>query len=411
MSEESSRDMYNRLYTKDFPELGTGPVPVEPYVSSEYFDLECSHIFRKSWLLFCHETEIPKSGDYLVKSVPFLKASIIVMRGGDGKVRAFHNVCSHRGNKLVLEDGCGHARMLSCTMHSWSYGTDGTLRGVPQQNSFFDLDKSKCGLPAVTMDSWKGFAFINFESAPEQTLQESLGTLGKALEDYPFDAMRPAAEFQADVKANWKTAMNIFQEAYHVPTVHKAIESSQVADKSGSAKLLNFRLHGNHRSATLPLNPNFKPTPTEALASEFGLGFSNFMGSEAGEKMWPGLNPGKAPTFAFDINVLFPFNFVDVANGWYFTYEFWPISVNETRYITKLYLTEPQSCSARIGQEFMVTQMRDALTEDLPIVEANQLAMESGAIKELILSDQELAIRHLHFVLDSIIPERGQGIG
>ena len=403
MQNMDSSDIFDRYYTKDFTELGTGPVSVEPYISTEYFEREREHIFLKTWMLFCHETEIPNSGDYVVKDIPFMKASIIVMRGKDNKVRAFHNICRHRGNKLVLKDGHGSAKALTCTMHAWTYDTNGGLRAVTQQDRFFDLDKKQCGMLPVTMDIWNGFVFLHAETAPEQTLLESLGSLAEDLDEYPFHQPKPVAEFQADVKANWKTVINIFQEAYHLPAVHKAIESAQVAKNAASVRLVNFKLHGHHRTATLPLNPNFEPTPTEALASEFSLGFSNFLDDKKAESKWPGMNHGKAPNVAFDINVVFPFNFIDVANGWYFTYEFWPVSVNETRYISKLYLMEPASWSARIGQEFMVVQMRDALSEDLPIVEANQLGMESGAIKEIYLSDQELAIRHHHYALDSIL--------
>jgi len=404
MSASRALDMYDRIYTTEFPEFGTGPVPVESYISPEYFALEREHVFRKSWLLFCHDTEIPEPGDFIVKDIAFLGTSIIVARGIDRKVRAFHNVCRHRGGKLVFESGRDHAKAFVCPMHGWAYGLDGALRGVPEQDRFFGLDKKQCSLPAVTYDTWNGFIFIHAQERPAQTLREHLGSLADAMDGYPFEAMHLVAEYEATLKANWKIVLNIFQESYHVAMVHRSVVPTQVATgPNGAGRLVYFRLHGKHRSATLPRNPDFKPSPTEALAAEFSSGFSKMVDGSSPDELWPGMNPGRIPNFSFDINVVFPINFIDLAQGWYFTYEFWPISVSETRFITKLYFEKPTTWSQRIGQEFTIVQVRDGLMEDLPMLEPNQDALMSGAIKEVLLSDQELAIRHHHHVLDSTI--------
>jgi phenylpropionate dioxygenase-like ring-hydroxylating dioxygenase large terminal subunit len=103
-----------------YPELGKGPVPIEPYISQEYFDLERERIFRKVWLNVGREEEIPKPGDYLVKDLPVGKTSLLIIRGKDGRIRAFHNVCSHRSNKLVW-DRSGSCQNFSCKFHGWTY--------------------------------------------------------------------------------------------------------------------------------------------------------------------------------------------------------------------------------------------------------------------------------------------------
>jgi len=86
-----------------YAELGIGPSPIEPYVSQAYFEREREHIFRRAWLNVGREEEIPKVSDYVVKDLPVGNTSILVVRGKDGRIRAFHNVCAHRGNKLVWE--------------------------------------------------------------------------------------------------------------------------------------------------------------------------------------------------------------------------------------------------------------------------------------------------------------------
>lgn len=399
---------FEHFYTPDHPELGTGPVAVEPYVSPAYFERERQHVFRKSWLLFCHGNEVPNPGDYKVKDVAIFGFSVIVVRGADGVVRAFHNVCRHRGSKLVFENGRGNAKAFVCPIHGWAYALDGNLRGVPERDRFFDLDKKNCGLPRVSMDTWNGFVFIHAEPNPEKSLRDYLGTLHDAMNGYPFERMHLAAEYSTTLKANWKTVLNVFQEAYHVATVHRTVIPTQAASVNNiSARFLHFRLHGPHRSASLPMNPSFKRTPTELLAGEFSLGFSTGTLRDAVADAWAGMNPAKIPDFAFDLNVIFPSSVIDPAQGWFFSYEFWPVAVDETVFVTKVYFEKPQSWGQRIGQEFTIVQVRDGLLEDLAVLEPNQQALMSGAIDNVLLSDQELAIRHQHYVLDSIINRAG----
>lgn len=398
---------FDHYYTHDCPGMGTGPVSIESYVSPEYFERERRNIFRKSWLLFCHVSEIPSPGDYKVRDVAVFGASVIVVRAADGIVRAFHNVCRHRGGKVVMDDGRGSTKAFFCKLHGWVYGLDGRLRGVPEQDRFFDLDKKSCGLPPVSVDTWNGFVFIHAEARPAQTLREYLGTLADAMDGYPYERMHIASEYSATVKANWKVVLNVFQEAYHVATVHRSVIPTQANANSGSARFVHFRLHGNHRSASLPLNPSFKRSPTEALAGEFSFGFSTGGPGGRTTEASRGMNPAGIPDFAFDLNVIFPSSVIDPAQGWFFSYEFWPVSVDETVYVAKVYFEEPKTWGQRIGQEFTIVQVRDGLLEDLSVLEANQAALMSGAIDSVILSDQELAIRHQHQVIDSIMRNAG----
>src|SRR5688500_12305432 len=103
-----------------FAFLGTGPVPVEPYVSAEYFELERERIFRREWLNVALERELPNPGDFVVRELEVCNTSIIVVRGEDRRIRAFHNICSHRGNRLVFA-ARGSSAALTCRYHGWSY--------------------------------------------------------------------------------------------------------------------------------------------------------------------------------------------------------------------------------------------------------------------------------------------------
>src|SRR5215510_14391447 len=99
--------------------LSADPVSVEPYRSEEFYKLERERVFARSWLMLCRVEEIPKAGDYVVKDIDVCGASVLVIRGKDGNIRAFHNVCSHRGNLLVWEKSGSASPMLVCRYHSW----------------------------------------------------------------------------------------------------------------------------------------------------------------------------------------------------------------------------------------------------------------------------------------------------
>ena len=398
MAEVKATNPLDRFYSDDHPQLGTDPVPTEPYISPSYFELEREKIFRHSWLLACHESEIPKPGDFVVKDAAIFNASILIVRGRDGVVRAFYNVCMHRGNKLVCKNGHGHAEGLFCKFHGWTYALDGRLRGVPEQDRFRAFDKSQHGLKPFTMQMWKGFVFVHAQEHPKQPLAEYLGTLADPLEAFPFDQMRPLAHYSAVLRSNWKVAINAFQEAYHVPTVHAVSARSLFV-----SRLSDFRFHGLHRAMTLPLSSNFKPKPVEILSSRFTSGMSQDAVGKSGSSGFPGTNPCKTPNFSFDINIVFPSSFIDVGEGYFFTYEFWPSKVDEVLFIMKLYSLPAQKWSQRIGQELSRIFLREGVSEDLSTLESTQEGLQSGALPSMVLSDQEIAIRHQYRTIEDIV--------
>lgn len=130
-----------KVWHDDYPELGTGPIPIEPCVSQEYFELERERIYKKTWLNIGRVEQILNPGDYFVKDLPVCGTSVIVTRGKDGAVNALHNMCSHRGNKVVW-DHAGTCQNFTCKFHGWSYGLDGSLKFVPDEKSFFALQKT-----------------------------------------------------------------------------------------------------------------------------------------------------------------------------------------------------------------------------------------------------------------------------
>jgi nitrite reductase/ring-hydroxylating ferredoxin subunit len=150
--------------------------------------LERDKVFRKTWLNVGRVEQIPCHGDYFVKEIAVCQTSVIVARGqgdNDGQLHAFHNMCSHRGNKVVW-DQHGTAQNFTSKFHGWTYGRDGQLKFVPDEDNFFGLQKECLGLTSVAVDVWAGFIFIHLDPSPQETLNDYLGQFGHDVGGYPF---------------------------------------------------------------------------------------------------------------------------------------------------------------------------------------------------------------------------------
>ena len=193
------------------------------YRNPAFFDLEMEHIFKRHWLLVGHLGEIPEPGDYLTFDVAGERA--LVIRDDDGVARAFHNVCRHRGSCLV-DRPRGHCeRLLVCPFHGWTYGRDGTLRGVPQRQTFPGLELIQHGLVPVELEAWHGFAFVRF-GGDGPAVAELTASLHDELAPYRLDEVQPLPwSSQVTMEVNWKLFHDVDNEGYHVPIGHPALET------------------------------------------------------------------------------------------------------------------------------------------------------------------------------------------
>ena len=385
---------FHTQITTATPDMGTGPLPVGPYISAEFFEREREKVFRRAWLEVAREEELPNPGDYLVREIEVLRTSVLLVRGRDGVVRGFHNVCTHRGMAVSICDK-GNAQGFICNFHGWTFDLDGRLKGVPGEQYFADLDRADYGLRPVATDVWNGFIFVHWDPQPPVGLREFLGGMGTQLDDYPFQRFNHIARYSARVKANWKTFIDAFHEAYHVMRVHRHTVPDACAGQENPYGLLSSaRIYGPHHSGSVWVNPGHTPTPSETLAWKYGMSFA------PGDMVdLPGLNPDKSPNWWFDINVLFPNFFIDVGPGWYFTYNFWPVSVDESTWEMNIYQLDAESAGQKFAQEHTKVLLRDILYEDLSTLEFAQKAMASGVLRHLPISEMEIAVRHqLHTV-------------
>ncbi len=385
-----------------YPHLGTGPVPADVFVSEEQFALERERIFKKVWLNVGRVERLPNPGDYFVKDLAVCNTSVIVVRGKDGKVNAFHNICSHRGNKIAWDTG-GTCQNFTCKFHGWSYGLDGKLKFVPDEASFFDLKKETLGMTPVAVDVWEGFIFINVDPHPQETLQEYLGDLAAELAGYPFGELSATStSWSTEVHANWKVVKDAFQEVYHVASLHKrSIPDSFTSTENPYAHALDVKLFPRHGRASLFGNPAYKPSPVATLAARYGALVVRSDFSMDG--LPAGVNPLRSEAWSLDLNVIFPAFFVDVSQGSYFTHQFIPTAVDRTLWTSTQYFPKATTPGQRFSQEYGNVIFRDIILEDGRTFEETQSVLRSGAKNEFYLHDEEILVRHSHHVIDQMI--------
>ncbi|MBL4622410.1 MAG: aromatic ring-hydroxylating dioxygenase subunit alpha [Immundisolibacteraceae bacterium] len=375
------------------PDIGTGPVSTMPAVDPAFFEKEREHIFRKMWInMILREEDLPNAGDYFVRDIEVLDVSVIVVRGDDGKLRAVHNVCPHRGNRLVREDG-GNRKGFQCDFHGWVFDNQGELVFVTDEQRFHDLDKPNLGLAKVHLDTWRGFVYVNLEETPSQTLEASMADFNQDLKPFPFENMVLAGRYRYEAKANWKTTMNAFQESYHAAFVHKRSVQQCLEDDADpylASHRIKLQPNGN-QSISVHLPPH-ELTPTEMIA--YGMGATFTQGGDADQAAIPGTAQEGIENWAFDLNIMFPFSRINVGAGWYYVDAFWPITHDRTVYELAFYFPIPTSAGAMISQEYSKIVLRDLSREDLFTNEVTHNALRSGAIKSIQLSDQEIAVRH-----------------
>ncbi|GAA5061306.1 aromatic ring-hydroxylating oxygenase subunit alpha [Nocardia callitridis] len=393
-------------WTEHYPDLGTDPVSYEDSISPEVYELERAAIFTRAWLNVGRIESLPRTGSYFTKELAAANTSIIVVRTRGGAIKAHHNICRHRGNKLVWDDdpraeSSGTCRQFTCKYHAWRYNLDGALTHVQQESEFFDLDKERYGLVSVHCEVWEGFIFVNFAQEPEQSLREFLGPMVTGLEGYPFERMTSSFKYRSEVKANWKLYMDAFQEFYHAPVLHANQSPAQYSKAAAEAgfEAPHYRIDGPHRMVSTSgvraweMSPEMrKPIEDICQSGLFGPWDKQDLGP-----MPPGLNPAKCDPWGLDSFQLFPnFTILVWGQGWYLTYHYWPTSYNTHVFEGTLYFPAPRSARERVGQELAAASFKEFGLQDANTLEATQSMIESRAVDRFVLNDQEVLLRHLH---------------
>jgi choline monooxygenase len=195
-------------------------IPSSWYTDPRFLEIDKQSVFARTWQLVGHTDRLQKPGDFLIGTVA--SNPVILVHGKDGRVRAFYNVCRHRGGPISIEEN-GNCNALQCKYHGWTYTLEGMLRGVPQFDRVELFDRKDYGLVPVPLESWEGLFFVNL-SGDRPDGQTDLRTLLGGIRERIAPAEPGAKHFYKrinyELNCNWKVYVDNYLEGYHLPYVH-----------------------------------------------------------------------------------------------------------------------------------------------------------------------------------------------
>jgi phenylpropionate dioxygenase-like ring-hydroxylating dioxygenase large terminal subunit len=346
-------------------------IPATYYTSPSVFAYEKDNIFAKSWVCVAHGSEVREANAYITREI--IGESIIIVRGRDMLLRAFYNVCPHRGHQLLSGDGKAK-NVITCPYHAWAFKLDGELAHARNCDNVVNFDKENSSLVQLKVEEYAGFIYINMDPNSGSVEDQLPGLGDKLREACPvIDDLHLAARFVSRTQANWKSIVDNFQECYHCPTAHPGFSDS-----------IKIEAYAHN------LYPNWSLQESEAKSSEKSFKFDESQGGASYKGFW-----------------LWPCSMFNVPPGGNFMtviYEF-PVSANETMQHYDIYFLNKELSEE---QQRLIEWYRDVFRpEDLNLVESVQKGLQSRGYrgKGRIMVDKqrsgisEHGISHFHSLL------------
>jgi len=350
------------------------------YFDPEFFGAEKKTFLRAAPQVVCHESEIREPGEW--RTLEYLGESVIVIRGDDGQIRAFANVCRHRGSRLVDGHG-GCAKVLTCPYHAWSYARDGHLVGVPHRNEYPGLQTENLGLVPVALENWHGFLFVTLESGA-WPVAEMMAPYENEVAPYRFKDLRVIGRVTIRPRSlNWKTIADNYSDGLHIPVGHP-----------GLTRLFgrNYRIEANAHVDRMEgdLVEKDSANPSERAYQRLLPRVEHL--PESHQRKW--LYYKLFPNVAFDI---YP-DQVDFM-------QFLPVSATETviREISYAIPDDRREMNAARHLNWRINRRVNA--EDTELITRVQLGMQSPSYRAGPLGTSEVCLRSFAQKLRRLIPE------
>lgn len=209
-------------YDECAPLAEASTIPASWYTDPRIGELERLNVFSRSWQLVARADQLSQAGQFV--STHVAGEPVVVVRGHDGELRGFFNVCRHHAAAVVTQ-ACGEASILQCPYHGWKYGLDGSLKGMPEFEGVQSFDRRQNSLIPVRVESWECFVFVNLDPAA-RSLQDFLGSLAARVEPLDIGSLHYFDRRTYDIRCNWKVFVdNYLDGGYHVPYLHKGLNS------------------------------------------------------------------------------------------------------------------------------------------------------------------------------------------
>jgi carnitine monooxygenase subunit len=350
------------------------------YHDPDFFRIEMTRIIRPSWQVVCHVSDIPNAGDW--HSLDLLGESIIVIRGDDESVYAFHNVCRHRASRLV-DGSSGCAKRLVCPYHGWTYATNGRLTGVPNRTDYLGLDMGALGLNRVDCEVWQGFIFIRLAGSGLSVAQ-MMASYEDMIAPYRFPEMRAFGRVTLRPReVNWKTIADNYSDALHIPVAHPGLTRL-----FGRGYGIQAAPHVDRMWGDLVERPS--PNLTERAYQHFLPPVDHLPRAQQRQwlyfKLWPNV--------AFDI---YP-DQVDFM-------QFIPVSATQTIIREIAYALPDERREMKAARYLNWRINRQVNAEDTALIARVQAGLESASYTPGPLSESEVCLRSFAEKLRVLIPE------
>jgi phenylpropionate dioxygenase-like ring-hydroxylating dioxygenase large terminal subunit len=351
------------------------------YHDPAFFALEKEAIFRTSWQLVCHLSDIPRTGDY--HCLDLLGESVVVVRGDDQQVRSFHNVCRHRASRLLDGPAGSCGKRITCPYHAWTYSLDGRLVGVPQRETFRNFDPQQHGLVALEHEIFMGFIFIRF--APGLPgVREMAAPYADELSAYRMEELVPQGRVTLRTRnVNWKNVADNYSDGMHINVAHPGLTRLFGKNYSIEARDWIDKMWGELRDAPSSnwserLYQKLLPTVASLPPQRQRL-WTYF-------KLWPNV--------AFDI---YP-DQIDFM-------QFLPVSPTQTLIREIAYVHPDARREMRAARYLNWRINRKVNIEDKALIERVQTGMSSSSFGAGPLSESEVCLRSFARRMRSLIPQ------
>lgn len=357
-------------------------LPAWTYHSPALLELEKQELFRKHWQIAGHVSDVPEPGDFF--TLDMVDERALIVRGDDGVVRAFHNLCRHRGSRVTAE-ARGHCeRAFVCPFHGWVYNRDGSLRGPARPQTFGDMDRGKFGLKPLELEVWMGFIFIRFLPGPQASVAETMARHAAELAAYRPQELVPAGETYAfPIDVNWKSVRDVDNEGYHVAMAHPALQD----------------LYGS----------TYFDSPFET-----GTSRSEGTFSRAGGRLWSVRNYASISTppqwldedkrERWSYFGLFPNAVIAVTPETIQYYQEFPLAVDRSLIRGATYRRPGESRQQRLARYLASRIDRDTGREDVQLSVWSNESMKSSGFDGFHLSDLEKGVRSHHDHIRAVLP-------
>ena len=423
---------------RDLPDLGTERIARERFTSPEVMEQEWRAIWSKTWNCGPRLEELSRPGDYVVEELG--RESIIFVRGRDEQVRAFYNVCPHRGNRLCAGKAQGRKPQFYCNFHGWRFDLTGACVEIPDLADFPQFrdgaPQSEVGLTQIKTDTWGGWIWFNLDPA-SGPLADYLGAIPAHTAPFELERMKLVDFITFEWPCNWKIAADAFNEAYHFSAQHPEMVMY-------SEDVVEIELLGEHSvmkipygsvSSKLPEREQMNPELAEWMMTYYGVDAAEYSGPAKDANLFQQARiregqPFGAANYARleDRQITDDFSyFVFPGSSWNVLaegaggYRYRPHPTDPNKCFYDLYLLrfvdgDPPKVTRRTLdhtaniQEVMPSMPRQgavALQQDAASVGLVQQGMHSAGFKGLLLGNQEIRLRHFYRTIDRHLARAG----